>query len=602
MGRWRYLVLIALLAGPSARAAPKDGPITPPPMAQPQSLSIFRGRSVDIPLRAQGRTPGQLKFLLRSGPSNGRLGEIRVTGPKTAVVTYTHDDSSEGSDSFTFAVQAVDSPVSAAAPITITISEEPPALSVVHSVDFGTVQVGEPREEQIALRNSGGGILRGQINAPPPWQVLGATEYLLGRRQEKNVRILCAPDEQGEYTGKLTFSQDPRSAVDLSASAVSPFEFDPSREIELASVDGAALRSGSVEIRNRTWRDRTVEISVPPGIVPPEQVTIPAGEAKEISLNTQPAFLGALEGAVGFESEGFRHTIPLRVFALQPVLRIEPREGFDFGDIEPHKRYKGTLRISNEGGSTARLQATAPNEILLVPDPNAAVLKPAETRTFEVTLEASSIGNYRSRIVIDTDGGKPISVEVAGRIVAQSSEARKIPTATLDPASRESPITESAPDKSLSAIPPVTGIKVLKASNRVFEIGWDKPSPNPVAWVIQQHQFEIGNGDSPKLVWKDLRNINFSEENGLVVARFENLAPGQVWLLRILSVDDQGRRSAPSPTLRLASAPAKRVSPLWWIAGLLAAGAAAIGWTKLRERHHAEASEDAKRIARIQGD
>ncbi|MGA7215899.1 MAG: hypothetical protein WBX20_16980 [Terrimicrobiaceae bacterium] len=602
MGRWRYLVLIALLAGPAARAAPKDLPITPPPMAQPQSVSIFRGRSVEIPLRAQGRTPGQLKFLLRSGPSKGRLGEIRVTGPKTAVVTYTHDDSGKGTDSFTFAVQAVDSPVSAAAPITIIVSEEPPALSIVHSVDFGTVQVGEPREEQITLRNSGGGILRGQISAPPPWQMLGATEYLLGRRQEKNVRILCAPDQQGEYTGRLTFSHDPRSAVDLSASAVSPLEFDPAREIELASVDGAALRSGRVGIRNLTSRDRTVEISVPSEIVPPEQVTIPAGETREIALNTQPAFLGALEGEVSFESEGFRRAIPLRVFALQPVLRIEPPEGLDFGDIEPHKRYKGTLRISNEGGSIARLQATTPNEILLVPDPNAAVLKPAETRIFEVTLEASSIGNYRSRIVIDAGESKPISVAVAGRIVAQPSEARKIPTATLNPASREPALTESEPEKSPSAIPPVTGIKVLKASNRVFEIGWDKPSPQPVAWVIQQHQFEIGNGDSPRLVWKDLRNINFSEKNGMVVARFENLAPGQVWLLRILSVDEKGRRSAPSPTLRLASAPVKRVSAFWWIAVLLAAGAAAIGWTKLRERRQAKAFDDAKRIARIEGD
>src|SRR4029077_8695806 len=225
-----------------------------------------------------GRTPGQLRFLLRSLPAKGRLGEIRVTGPKTATVEYTHDDTSQGSDSFTFAVQAVDSPVSAAAQITISVSEEPSALSVVHSIEFGTVQVGETREEQITLRNSGGGVLAGRMDAPPPWKILGVAEYRLGRNQERKVRILCAPDEEQEYSGKLTFSDDPRSAVELSANAISPFEFDPSREIELASQDGDALRSGAVVIRNRPSRDRTVETSAPSEIVAPDQVTVPAGE------------------------------------------------------------------------------------------------------------------------------------------------------------------------------------------------------------------------------------------------------------------------------------------------------------------------------------
>ena len=162
-------------------------------------------------------------------------------------------------------------------------------------------------------------------------------------------------------------------------------------------------------------------------------------------------------------------------------------------------------------------------------------------------------------------------------------------------------MAESAQDQQLSAIPPVTEIKVLKASNRVFEIGWEKPSPDPVTWVIQQHRFEIANGDSLKLVWRDLRKIKFSEKNGLAVARFENLAPGQVWLLRIVSLDEQGRRSAPSPTFKLSSAPPRRFSVIWWIVGLLAVGAMALGYAKLRERRKAEAFREADRIARIQG-
>jgi hypothetical protein len=39
----------------------------------------------------------------------------------------------------------------------------------------------------------------------------------------------------------------------------------------------------------------------------------------------------------------------------------------------------------------------------------------------------------------------------------------------------------------------------------------------------------------------------------MVGARFENLAPGQVWFLRVVAVDEQGRRSAPSPTCMMSS-------------------------------------------------
>ena len=91
----RYLVLLTLLGGASLQAEPKEPPLVPPPMAQPQALSIFRGDNIEVPLRAQGRAPSQLKFLIRSNPSKGRLGEIRLTGPKSAEVTYFHDGTSE---------------------------------------------------------------------------------------------------------------------------------------------------------------------------------------------------------------------------------------------------------------------------------------------------------------------------------------------------------------------------------------------------------------------------------------------------------------------------------------------------------------------------
>ena len=318
----RYLVLLALLAGASLQAEPQDPPLVPPPMAQPQALSIFRGDNIEVPLRAQGRAPSQLKFLIRSNPSKGRLGEIRLTGPKSAEVTYFHDGTSEGSDAFTFAVQAIDSPVSAAAPITISISEEPPTLSVVNSLDFGTLEVGTTREEEIILRNSGGGELKGEMDVPPPWRIVGSNGIPPWPRAGSPYTNHLRAQRTRGVSEKLVFSHDARVAVDLTANAISPFELSPAGEIELASQEGGTLRSAEVAIRNLTPRDRTLRITVPAELAAPDQIVIPAGGEQRITLQTRPAFLGPLETTMTLESEGFRQNLPVRVFALPRVCTL----------------------------------------------------------------------------------------------------------------------------------------------------------------------------------------------------------------------------------------------------------------------------------------
>jgi hypothetical protein len=596
----RYLVLFILLAGASIQAEPKDPPLVPPPMAQPQTVSIFRGNNIEVPLRAQGRVPSQLKFLIRSYPAKGRLGEIRLTGPKSAEVTYFHDGTSEGSDSFTFAVQAIDSPVSAAAPVTISISEEPPTLSVEKSVDFGTMEVGTTHEAEIILRNSGGGELKGQMEVPLPWRIVGSKEYRLGRKQEETVRIVCAPSEPEEYAGKLVFSHDARVTVDLTAKAVSPFELSPAREIELSSQGAGTLRSADVTIRNRTTRDRTLQFTLPAELAAPNPVVIPAGGERKIALTTKPGFLGALETAVTLESEGFKQSLPVRVFSLPPTLHIEPREGLDFGEIEPRRRYRGFLRVKNEGGSAARLQTKVPSEVLLVPDPTSAVLQPGQTRVFEVAFEVSSPGSYRSEITIGSTGAKPVTIPIVGNTLLQASEAKKIPTKALSSAI-EPNLAPTEAEPPLATAPAIKEVRILKAGNRVFEVAWEKPKTEPVAWIIQQRHLEMTNAGPPKTVWRDLNNVRFFEQGNLIGARFENLAPGQMWFLRIISIDEQGRRSAGSPTFRMTSPPTKNQISGRTLLVILAVGAAVFGVLKFRQRRHAEAFEQAEQIARLEG-
>lgn len=592
-----FFAAIVIAAAPVFAAPKEEPPQRPPPLAQSQSLAIYRGRSVEIPLRAIGRAPGQLKFLIRSKPSHGRLGPVRVTGWKTASVTYTHDDTAgTPSDVFSFAVQAIDSPVSAPGVVRISISEQPPALSVVHALDFGKTLIGETSEEEITIRNSGGGLLAGRVSAPPPWKILGDADYSLTRREEKKVRLLFAPKEERDYFEKLTFSHDARASVNLSGVAASPFAFDPPRGLDLASPDGEPVRSGGFRIRNLTTRDRTIEIAAPPETSAPEQIDVPAGGETTITVRTRPGFLGAIEGAMDIESEGFQTRIPIRAFALQPVLSAEPAAGLDFGEIEPRVRQTKPLDIRNDGGVAARLRATAPDDILILPDPTSVVIPPGETRHFEIALETSGTGDYRKQIVLEAEGSAKLSLPITARLTEVSRQSSPPPTPAPAPLVQPSPPPAPNAEK-FSDMPAVKDVAIHKISDRSYDLIWKKPAPNATGTIIENRLVEAGENGQTRIRWRELKRVKFSEADGNITARFEHLVPGETWYLRISSIDETGRRSPPSQTVRLAVTPSEKISPAWAVLPVLAIAAAAI--VLIRRRQRAEAQGDEERIARI---
>jgi len=597
----RYDVLLTLLAATAASGAPKEPPPAPaPPMAQSQNLSIYRGRSMEIPLRAVGRAPSQLRFIIRAQPEHGKLGEIRFTGPKSAVVTYTQNETGGADgDAFTFAVQAADTAVSAPAQVRIVITEEPPALSVIHSLDFGPLRLGQTREEEITLRNTGGGLLAGVIQAPEPWKILGSPEYQLSRKKEKKIRVLFAPLEAGEYNSKLAFSHDARSSVSLIGQATSPLDFHPPQELELAAEPAGPVRSGVLVITNRTPDERSVEISVPPEIVAPAEVSVPGHGEFRLTLRTREDFLGSLEGKVELASEGFYRKISLRVFALQPVLQIEPLEGLDFGEVQPGRRYTGKIHIKNEGGVAAHLKVTAPGEILLVPEPNNAVLAPGERRTFDVAFEVTIAAEYHRQIEVGTQGAPVVKVPVSARFAASKTAAAKIPTSVLAPVVAESAGNRPDSADSYTDIPPIKEILIESQTKRDIQISWKKTAPEPTRYIIEQRRLDLVKSGSPKVIWEERRQIQISEENGRGIARIVNLAPGQTWFLRISSLSQAGRRSLPSPTIRISTPPAPRNGLIQGALVLALAGIAAWIYTQIRHRRQALAARDAARIARL---
>ncbi len=591
---------ILLFFAQNVFAAPKEAPTPPPPpMPQDQQISIYRGRTVEIPLRAIGRANGQLKFLIRIKPKTGKLGEIRFTGDKTAVVTYTHNESSGASaDGFTYAVQGLGTAVSAPGRVQITVSENPPAFSVVHAIDFSTTMIGEPREEELTIRNTGGGIITGVIMAPAPWKVLGDTRYQLGRKEEKRVRILFDPSEAREYTEKLVFSHDARSAVTLTGSATSPFELEPSRDIELTCKDAETIRSGGLIIRNTTERERVVDITAPARIAAPDQVLVGAKGEARVPFHTPPDFLEAIDGEVVLESEGFRRSIDLHAQALRPILQVEPK-ALDFGRIPAGQRRTIPVEIKNTGGTPARLRILAPPDLLLAPDPNTAVIEPGQSRTFQAILETSAIGAYRFELEINAENISSIRIPVDAQVANQPAVTGKIVTSPIAPLAPEPARAPTVNELYPSDVPKIEKVEVQQIGKRAIEVSWHRPAPNAESVVIEQRMLGTDGVSS----WKTLdnNNIKISDRDDKVVVRFENLAPGQIWFLRFSSLDQNGHQSVPSATVRLASVPWKTPVVIWiCLAVILAAGAGFFAY-KFYKARQVDTVEEASRMARIEG-
>jgi hypothetical protein len=296
------------------------------------------------------------------------------------------------------------------------------------------------------------------------------------------------------------------------------------------------------------------------------------------------------------ESEGFQTRIPIRAFALQPVLSAEPAAGIDFGTIAPRVRQTKPLGIRNDGGVAARLRATTPNDILILPDPTSVVVPPGETRHFEVALETSGTGDYRNQIVLEAEGSAKLTLPITARLQEGSRKSSAPPTPVPAPLV-QSPAPAAPTEEKFADIPAVTDVAIQKITDRSYDLIWKKPAPNATGTIIENRLVEISENGQTRIRWRELKRVKFSEADGNIVAKFEHLVPGETWYLRISSIDETGRRSPPSQTVRLAVTPSKKISPAWAILPVLAIAAAAI--VLIRRRQRAEAQGDEERIARI---
>jgi hypothetical protein len=409
-----------------------------------------------------------------------------------------------------------------------------------------------------------------------------------------------------EFTGQLRFSHDIKAYVTLTGTGFAPLAFEPAKELVFPGSADPNRRIATVTLLNRTDAARPVDLEYPENVSGPEQLLMKPHEDKTITLQIAPAFLGNIESAVTFESEGYRVSLPVKAGAVRPILSATPA-ALAFGALASGDHKELAFELKNSGGSPAQLKVTPPRELVISPDPATAVIPVGESRKFTAVLELSKQGGFEETLAIDYGGDTSLTLPVTAEITANTQSSRPTVVAIPEgntPQRQETPgpiFSLDPPEPAGNEIPPIAEFNHLRTDTHEVEIGWKIPAKNAISYLIEWRQVMVPAGDGPPIVkWNEWRGVQTSEVNGSIIARFPNLKDGQTWRIRIRTVDELGKKSAASPTFIISTKVDQSMGLFGWLVILTGIGAVAAAIIFWRKQRHAVDDDESARISALE--
>jgi hypothetical protein len=449
--------LAAVIAVSGLEAKEKEQTIRPS-FAKPVRAVVFQGGEVRIPLGAT--TPvGGTKYLVRSLPSKGRLGEVVVTEDGQGSVVYRHGGGGIGEDSFTYAVQLPGAAVSSRATVSIRVINRPARVVAPEEVDFGSVPVGASSRRVLVLKNPGGEKFSGRLVLPAPWTCdRGRVEVSPGGSLELAVDF--SPDGVREYSGTYLLDGAGGTTGLLTGGGYVVFEVSTKQLKLLESADGS--RSAELSVANKTADPLTVAFECPPEIraIPP--LTIPPGESASAMVVAADSQNSGVRSGIVLRESRVSATVEVAIPPAPARLLSEPATAVDFGDLAPGSSAAREMSVTNAGGVAAAVELGLPPWIRA--DPDRALVKPGERRTFRIEAVGARPGDLRDRIVLKSDAG---SVEL---VVTAKVRAPAAPTPAQASATPLPP--------SFQPLQPLQITRIAQGNGTVV-VRWVDPNPEP---------------------------------------------------------------------------------------------------------------------------
>jgi hypothetical protein len=591
------LIAAALVCSSPAFSKEKQEVPTPPPMAKTGAATVFIDTPAEVALQIVGRVAEPLSFLIRKEPKHGKLSGLRRTGRNSAALLYTPDAGAEpGDDFFSFAAQSVDSPVSAPATVWIRLVERPPILEHPSEIEFGKVFLGEKEERPMELQNVGGGVAVGTIRPNSPWHTGKSGEYRLPAGVTSTVPLVFEPLEERDFIDKIPIGPDPKSVVLVRGSGIAPVSW-PQEGLVVAPKDRETGRA-SITFTNNSPIERTLKVEWPEFLKADREVTLPANGALVMKIEISAPMSLKYEGEAEIRSGNFKSKVPIRIFPAPAKLSVSPEQGLKLGATENSRTLTGRILVRNIGGANASLQIIAPLDIHIVPDPSNIILAGGGEQAFEVQAERLKPGSYHQIIRIQSPACKPVDITIEAPAATENRSAVPVENFLSLPASPvPSPTTQLPSGK----IPRVETVNLLESTNHEIVISWELSSPKTLAFKIQRRQISGGKNGQVIVNWVPWPEAKITMADGTAVARFERLPANAFWTIRIVTLDESGNPSPPSPAFQISTQPMREFDLPWWV-WILPLAALAAGIFRLWKKHqfglHSKANA---RIANLEG-
>lgn len=598
-GRVRCILLLAGLLSAGTLFAEKPLADPPPPMAVPLKATVYAGESIRIPLKALGRSARTARFLVRSRPALGTLGEIEPGVEGGAVITYTHKKSSgTGADQFTYAAQAVDSPVSAPAKVTIEIIERPPVFDAPKTLDFGTVLTGIEEARTVVLSNFGGGTLTGFAKADGGWEIRGNGAYRLPPGVSERIELVFKAAEPRAYAGVLRFSHDPGAASYLAAVARDPFVLSPSAlEFDRRGAPSALRRT--VSIVNQTAEDMDLRVQGGGELGIPDRILVPGGSEAAIPASAERVPPAGIEGRIVFAGAGIERTIPYRVFPLPGKLETHPQGGLDFGSFQPDRPPTRSLTLKNTGGLPLSIDIELPPRIGM-DGARRLTLQPGAMETVSLFPEGGRAGEWEEALALRA-GESLFSIPVRGvTLEAGQTPAPSFSMRGADPAAQPAFPAPHAPTIPglVEPNPSFSQIELTEIGPDFLRFTFEDPTQGAYGHVLEEREVGVGADGLPAISWHALPGASVRElGQGKNEALLRGMNPGFALRTRITSVDVTGKPLAHSAMFYLALPPRPGAAIPWqWLWLLPAAALAVFLHKRWKAQKQAGLREDLERI------
>ncbi len=534
----RVCVLASLWAGTSSFAEAKKGTAKAPPPPVPRKLTVDQGQQVVVPLAVFGTGEENMAFLIRSGPKHGKVSAVRITGDKTAAVTYfAPEQTAATEDQFTYAVRTADG-VSAAASVVIRIAEAAglaPRLVVPRALELEAVRAGESSNATITIKNAGGGLSVGELSVPAPWRIEGKTKFRLEGGSSTEFAVSFSSPIVGLQKGDVTYGPGHRVSTTLSISVLPPITFVPAL-LELKAKPDATTRSAQVRLTNESAEPVMVGIKHAGKLLTEASVTIPARETKSLAVFAEPGETGSIQDKLQFTAGSWTGELPVISAALGALVSCREK-AVAFSAVTVDRVAQSNITVENAGGTAVALTFTAGGPFST--DPTSIALKPKSTASIAVLCRAETPGALEGKLSI-TGNGVQLDLPLTAQASASATSAPPSPPVAEKPRVAPAPVRVEEERTAVSLAAVGTAAEVPGMLGKVSAV---TPKSATIEWTstlkpglrVQQRILSVSAG-SPVITWRDVA-AKFQQVGAVMHCEIGELSPSTVQTYRILAGD-----------------------------------------------------------------